>query len=932
MDEDLPPPETSVVLDEGRPRCELVVYVLKDGRVKDVRLRGPLRESRREALKDCVELRKAAEKGGGDPTLHKVREKRQDLETTTWTEKDLGGRQLDGAEGRAKVQPRSDQVVKQAMAEAREAARAASAPVGGPVDIVARISELAQTHGLDESSAIKLTGAFHDRQKLGCNLHKDFLELNQHLAASNRPSALVSMKLAEFRTGKAIGPCHYSGGRKDAGAARGLVVRKLAVEEMQSQTVEPAFKPVGPNWTKPGNLCRLPEEAGDWLIHERQMPDGKYRPWLFFNGDTGRYYQEKDSGDGHIEVGVPHDPKKHALSVKASSASLPSEVGKKLDMAVLLPELHKTGAILKQPLEFLDRPASLFLLCDGLRNTGAASEFCARKFHTFVLPRLGARATEWEDFELADILREAAEGLDGMLLASPSRFAGCGLAVALLSGNRLVVGTLGATRCLLCMPPAQAPERRLRAAVPEWTARLLAGDDVHTPANKDERMRIASMGDRILGQGAAGAVLHPRSASQASLEAAADDQQREFLRVAQATNSFAALGLTSTDLQEGSVAVRRVFRKRSLAVHPDKASEAMQAFAVAAFAKLEAATKVVEAMLQTDASAAALVAELFAQQDRDWLEADPSVAASFLGVPEGSSVAAVQEAVRQRFHGPLSQLQEICPKEIAQALKILEAAEASVVRGAPALWMPAEADVAVAVTRALGCGDLKAPVPLLSTGLATQVVALEPGSRCALALLADGARGLSDAKVAALLQRQKGRPRAAALQLALAAGSGGCGTSGEAVGTVCAYLDLDGPSEADGAMPEAKRAKTETTKRVRVSHVLLRWAGLKGADREERPGFPPPKRSQAEAEQELLGLMEELIAGDPKTRGARFKAAVLKHSECSSALNVPHADLGWVAVGEADPSLEAAAFATALGDISDIVVTPRGAHLLYRLA
>jgi parvulin-like peptidyl-prolyl isomerase len=118
-----------------------------------------------------------------------------------------------------------------------------------------------------------------------------------------------------------------------------------------------------------------------------------------------------------------------------------------------------------------------------------------------------------------------------------------------------------------------------------------------------------------------------------------------------------------------------------------------------------------------------------------------------------------------------------------------------------------------------------------------------------------------------------------------------------------------------------------------VSHVLLKWRGLKGEDEFERPGKPAPTRTQAEAERELLELMEELLAaGDHKTLGARFKVEVLKRSECSTALNVPYADLGWVEPGGAEPAMVAAAFDTPAGGLSDVVMTSRGAHLMYRLA
>jgi len=89
------------------------------------------------------------------------------------------------------------------------------APLGPPgrsVDIEERIAELAQKHILDEAAAARLASVFQDRSRLGCDLVRDFQELDEHLAASNKPSALVSMKLAELRSGRTIGPCRYKGG------------------------------------------------------------------------------------------------------------------------------------------------------------------------------------------------------------------------------------------------------------------------------------------------------------------------------------------------------------------------------------------------------------------------------------------------------------------------------------------------------------------------------------------------------------------------------------------------------------------------------------------------------------------------------------------------------------------------------------------------
>jgi len=97
------------------------------------------------------------------------------------------------------------------------------APVGPPgrvVDIEQQITELVCRYFLDEAAASRLASVFQDRARLGCDLRRDFQELGDHLAASSKPSALVSMKLGELRSGRTIGPCKFaSGARRQLGDA-----------------------------------------------------------------------------------------------------------------------------------------------------------------------------------------------------------------------------------------------------------------------------------------------------------------------------------------------------------------------------------------------------------------------------------------------------------------------------------------------------------------------------------------------------------------------------------------------------------------------------------------------------------------------------------------------------------------------------------------
>jgi len=836
----VPEPETIVIYEDGQYRAELISYIEKGDRVKDIRVRGPARLARREAMKDGVDLFTTALTAGYDSALFEVRKRRKELESVKYKLEDF-------------------------------------------------VDEEAEKRALEEA-----------KKRKEANLKEMQAELNA----------------------------------KDV----------LAQMAARTGALNEKYKPVGPKWLKPGSMVSLPLIRGQpetaWLIHEKQdAATGKHRPWLFFNGATGLYYRQKDADAGYIQIGVPHAPQEYPMSVHVGSASLLSSAGKKLDFAVLLPELHKTGFLLKQPLEFMDKPASLAVLCDGLRNAPAAAEFCVRKFHSVLLPKLSARSTEFEDFELVDLLRDCVESLDGLILNSPACFAGCSIGVTLQIGTRVVLGSLGGVRCILLRPPEKfstvgvsakiAASRAAVAATAPWTTRCIAGGELNSFANDDERLRVESAGNQICdcSMGLSG-----RSASPAMLAKLPDERERLLAQVSRATGCFAALGLTIADLKAGAASIRSLYRRRSLVVHPDKVGAALRERAVGVFAKLEKAATTVQAMLEVDAQATELIFEIDAAHDSGKLGAEPSVAAKLLGVEEGSTSKVVKEAIKRKFHAPLGRLQSISVayKDVERALKALEVAEQAVARGTQ-LWIPQEADESVLVTRALGCKDLKTPVPLLNSSFTAECIDLEPGTIAAVAMVADGAQAISESQIAKIIARHSPcRPRAAALRIALE-GTQAALRPGDAAGVICGYFDYTSGFSASSESPAAKRAKVAKPDRVRVSHVLLRWAGLKGEDEFSRPGISPATRTQAEAEKALLELLEQLLAGEPKTLGARFKAEVLKQSECQSALTVPYADLGWMEPGGAEASLEIACFGMASGCVSDVIISSRGAHLMYRL-
>eukprot|EP00928_Gymnodinium_smaydae_P015538 TRINITY_DN15750_c0_g1_i1.p1 TRINITY_DN15750_c0_g1~~TRINITY_DN15750_c0_g1_i1.p1 ORF type:complete len:767 (+),score=156.02 TRINITY_DN15750_c0_g1_i1:96-2396(+) len=722
-----------------------------------------------------------------------------------------------------------------------------------------------------------------------------------------------------------------------------------ALEEALRDDRRAGHEPVGPNWKKPGNFAVLPNIKGHpdsaWLMHERQVATGKYRAWLFFSTKNGTYYRLDDLNDpksGYTLMSTPHNPWLSPLNVRVGSACLTVPgVNVKSDMAVLLPDLPRTSFLLKQPLEFLDKPASLVVLCAGVRNTGLASEFCAKRLHTLLLPKLSSKATVWYDYELVKILEDTAAELENMLLDSPACFAGCSLAFALLAGTRLCVASLGNVRCLLCRPGFVANAKNASASA--WTAKDACGGGSTKKAgtNTGDVPNAASGAPES-------AFIFGGSARSDELEAVSDEWERERLRTSRSTNSFAALGLSTADLREGFAGVRRHFRRRSLLVHPDKVTEARRKSTGAIFARLEAAADAVEAMLRADMAATQRLCDLHSMYDAGTLATAPAVAAKCLGVAEGCGREKASAASKKLKEG-FEKLQHTSRDDVERALFILDVAVDCVAKDSKA-WNPPSKDLGVTTRSVLGCKDLKAPKPLVNSKLNVEIHQLGLSEPAALVLITDGAEALLDSQIAVRCsEHAPGRPRAAALRIALDARSAASQVTATStqraaaappVSAVCAMFAGDGcepwaASAASGAPPPAKRARSANPKpqAVRVSHILLRWVGLKVQDGFERPNWRPPTRSQADAERTLLELMERLLkADDPKTLGRRFKAEILRLSECSTALNVPHADLGWMEPGDAEPPLEVAAFDLPIGGLSDVVVTSRGAHLMYRLA
>ncbi|KZW03282.1 rotamase-domain-containing protein [Exidia glandulosa HHB12029] len=123
-----------------------------------------------------------------------------------------------------------------------------------------------------------------------------------------------------------------------------------------------------------------------------------------------------------------------------------------------------------------------------------------------------------------------------------------------------------------------------------------------------------------------------------------------------------------------------------------------------------------------------------------------------------------------------------------------------------------------------------------------------------------------------------------------------------------------------GADYLASAAKTQG--QVRASHLLIKHSGSRRPSSWKEENIT---RSQAEAEDILRGFQAQ-IAGDAGT----FAELARVHSDCSS--HAKGGDLGWFGRGQMQRPFEEATYALQPGEMSDIISTESGVHLILRTA
>merc|ERR1719421_1796090 len=126
-----------------------------------------------------------------------------------------------------------------------------------------------------------------------------------------------------------------------------------------------------------------------------------------------------------------------------------------------------------------------------------------------------------------------------------------------------------------------------------------------------------------------------------------------------------------------------------------------------------------------------------------------------------------------------------------------------------------------------------------------------------------------------------------------------------------------------------QRVEQATPSQVRLRHILLKHRDCKSTVDKVRN--KQVKRSRGEAERMLRAVLEECEA-DPKK--SAFSQRAREMSECQSCLKTGDlvGDLGWVKPGKHGQAFDAAAFLLQVGQLSDLVDSDQGIHIILRSA
>ncbi|KAG7967954.1 hypothetical protein I3843_08G127000 [Carya illinoinensis] len=119
-------------------------------------------------------------------------------------------------------------------------------------------------------------------------------------------------------------------------------------------------------------------------------------------------------------------------------------------------------------------------------------------------------------------------------------------------------------------------------------------------------------------------------------------------------------------------------------------------------------------------------------------------------------------------------------------------------------------------------------------------------------------------------------------------------------------------------------ASTTTANQVRASHILIKHQGSRRkASWKDPEGRVIMNTTRESAVSQLKSLYDDIVSGK-----AKFEDIASRSSDCSSAKR--GGDLGPFGRGQMQKPFEEATYALKVGEISDIVDTDSGVHIIKR--